>query len=214
MHGVVVTGRGRAGPRQLPPPPSGPGPVRRAVRSRAVPCRAVPYGGAAAPRSGGAQPAAPAPPLPAALRQNARAAAGPAGLREEHAGQVRASSSLRSFAAAPEPQTSRLGWDPSVAGPRLCRQSRGVFVAPRKAADERSLRLIAGGETLPLVTGQTGTSWGCRLGAAAVAVRAEEAAPKPVQNKRGHFEQRHPAQPQSAVAQAAASRLPAPALTL
>ncbi|XP_021261115.1 NEDD4-binding protein 2-like 1 [Numida meleagris] len=38
-RGVVVTGRGRAGPRQLPPPPWGPG---RAVPFRAVPGCAVP----------------------------------------------------------------------------------------------------------------------------------------------------------------------------
>lgn len=34
MHGVVVTGRGRARPRQFPPPPSGPGPAQRAVPGR------------------------------------------------------------------------------------------------------------------------------------------------------------------------------------
>lgn len=168
--------------------------------------RAGPYGGAAAPRFGGAQPAAPAPPLPAALRQNAGAAAGPAGLREEHAGQVRASSSPRSLAAAPEPQTSRLGSGPSLAGSRVGR--RGCSVCCSAKSSGRALLAVGRrrGVTLPLLTGKLVRAGAAgpllsesRSGPRQCAVRAEEAAPKLVRTERGYCEQPHPAQPRSAV---------------
>lgn len=94
VRGLPGRGRGRLPAASLPLP----GRARPSHnRDRSELGRAGPHGRAAAPCPGGAQPAAPA---TEALRQEPGAAAGPARLREEHAGQVRAGKGAGAVTAA------------------------------------------------------------------------------------------------------------------
>lgn len=94
VRGLPGRGRGRLPATSLPLP----GWARPSHnRDRSGPGRAGPHGRAAAPSPGGAQPAAPA---TEALRQEPGAAAGPARLREEHSGQVRAGKGAGAVTAA------------------------------------------------------------------------------------------------------------------